>query len=205
LSQIPSVPDAVPQIPSAPSAIVQIPEAPAAVAHDDTVATRNAGTATASAGEPRCTRNPDVPKASTGAVATNDTVAPVEIAADTSAKPAAEAVTNGVDLVNRATELTTPPSTINPPADDRKVQTNVGLVASDSQITTDVKSEIAVDGLTRDVNIGVSTTDGVVALTGSLASQGAIEHVKVVVGKVKDVRGVDASALVLASISSDGA
>jgi len=68
-------------------------------------------------------------------------------------------------------------------------------VASDTQITTDVKSEIAVDSQSKDAAIGVSTTNGVVALTGSLASQDAIDHVKIVVARVKDVKSVDASAL----------
>jgi hypothetical protein len=71
---------------------------------------------------------------------------------------------------------------------------------ADSQITTDVKSQLAGDSLSKDVNIGVTTTDGVVALTGTLASQIAIAHVKDVAGKVKDVKSVDTSALVLASL-----
>jgi hyperosmotically inducible protein len=74
------------------------------------------------------------------------------------------------------------------------------LAASDSQITTDVKSQLAGDSLSKDVNIGVTTTDGVVALTGTLASQIAIAHVKDVAAKVKDVKSVDTSALVLASL-----
>ena len=63
-----------------------------------------------------------------------------------------------------------------------------------------MKSQIAGDGLSNDTNIGVTTTEGVVALTGNLASQDAIDHVKDVVGKVKDVKSVDTSALVLASL-----
>jgi hyperosmotically inducible protein len=80
------------------------------------------------------------------------------------------------------------------------VETSTQLAASDGQITTDVKSQLAGDSLSKDVNIGVSTTHGIVALTGSLASQVAIDHVKDVVGKVKDVKSVDTSALILASL-----
>jgi hypothetical protein len=36
-------------------------------------------------------------------------------------------------------------------------------------------------------------------LTGSLPSQEAIDHIKVVAGKVKDVKSVDISALLVAS------
>jgi hyperosmotically inducible protein len=74
------------------------------------------------------------------------------------------------------------------------------VAASDSQITTDVKSEMSVDAVGKDVKIGVITTDGVVALTGSLATQDAIDHVRDVVAKVKDVRSVDTSALILANL-----
>src|SRR6202030_4179232 len=85
----------------------------------------------------------------------------------------------------------TPRPTSAPPADDQKVGTGPELAASDSQITTDVKSEIAGDSLSKDVNIGVTTTHGIVVLTGSLASQGAIDHVKDVAGKVPGVKSVD--------------
>ncbi len=91
-------------------------------------------------------------------------------------------------------------ATSSSPADDQKVGTSAGFAASDSQITTDVKSEIAGDSLSKDVNIGVTTTHGIVVLTGSLASQGAIDHVKDVAGKVPGVKSVDTSALVLASL-----
>ena len=85
-------------------------------------------------------------------------------------------------------------------ADDQKVGTSAGFAASDSQITTDVESEIAGDNLSKDVNIGVTTTHGIVVLTGRLASQDAIDHVKDVAGKVPGVKSVDTSALVLASL-----
>jgi hyperosmotically inducible protein len=97
-------------------------------------------------------------------------------------------------------QVTTTPATSSAPAEDQKVATSTELAAADSQITTDVKSELASDSLSKDVNIGVTTTHGVVALTGTLASQNAIDHVKDVAGKAKDVKSVDASALRLASL-----
>ena len=78
--------------------------------------------------------------------------------------------------------------------------TSTGFAAADSQITTDVKSELAGDSLSKDVNIGVTTTHGVVVLSGNLASQDAIDHVRDVAGKVPGVKSVDTSALVLASL-----
>jgi hypothetical protein len=95
------------------------------------------------------------------------------------------------------------PATSSSPADDQKVATSTGFAPSDGQITTDVKSQLAGDTLSKGVNVGVTTTDGVVALTGTLTSQNAIDHVKDVAGKVKDVKSVDTSALVLAR-ASDG-
>jgi hyperosmotically inducible periplasmic protein len=197
----PAAPPAVAQIPAAPAAVAEIPDTHAAIAHKDRVATKSADTATASAAEPKLARNRHPAKAATSAVATNDTVTRTGSAADTSEKTAAETVANSVDSVKSADELTTPPAPSSPPSVDQKVATGTAeFAASDSQITTDVKSQIAGDSLSKDVNIGVTTTHGVVALTGKLASQDAIDHVKDVAGKVKDVKSVDGSALILASL-----
>ena len=200
-AQTPGAPPAsAAQIPAAaPPAAAQTPAAPAAVAHNDRVASKSADTATASAAEPKVARNRHPAKASTSAVATKGTDTRSGSAADTSEKPAAETVASSVDPVKSA-ELTMPPAPSSPAADDQKAGTSMELAAADSQITTDVKSGIAGDSLSKDANIGVTTTHGVVALTGKLASQDAIDHVKDVAGKVKDVKSVDASALVLASL-----
>jgi len=189
VAQTPAAPAAAAQTPAAPAAVAKTPAAPAAVAHNDSVATKSADTATPSAVEPKLAHNRHVAKARTSAVA-----------ADTSGKPAAETVASSVDHVKSADESTPPPAASSSPADEQKVGTSTELAASDSQITTDVKSQIAGDTLTKDANIGVTTTHGIVALTGNLASQDAIDHVKDVAGKVKDVKSVDASALILASL-----
>jgi len=199
-AQVPAAPPEVAQIPAAPPAVAQIPDAPAPVAHNDGVRTKSADPATPSAVESKLARNRHLANAGTSAVATNGTVTRTGSAADTSEKPAAETAANSVDRVKSGDELTTPQATSSSPADDQKVGASTEFAASDSQITNDVKSEIAGDSLSKDVNIGVTTTHGVVALTGSLASQDAIDHVKDVVGKVKDVKSVDTSALILASL-----
>jgi hyperosmotically inducible protein len=107
----------------------------------------------------------------------------------------AETADNSAARVKSADD-STPPTDSSMPAD----QTGAQLAASDSQITTDVKSQIAGDTLSKDANIEVITSHGVVALTGSLPSQDAIDHVKDVAGRVKDVKSVDASALLVASL-----
>jgi hyperosmotically inducible protein len=92
------------------------------------------------------------------------------------------------------------PVATSPPADDQKVAATTEAGASDSQITSDVKSAIAGDSASKDFNIGVTTSAGVVALSGKLATQDAIDQVKGVAGKVKDVKSVDTSALLVASL-----
>jgi hyperosmotically inducible periplasmic protein len=178
IAQIPAAaPAAGAEIPAAPAAAAQMPAAPAAIAHNDSVATKSADTATPSAVEPKLAHNRQVAKARTSPVA------------------------NSVDRVKSADESTPPPAAASSSlADDQKVGTSTEFAASDSQITTDVKSQFAGDSLSKDANIGVTTTHGVVALTGNLASQDAIDHVKDVAGKVKDVKSVDTSALILASL-----
>lgn len=97
-------------------------------------------------------------------------------------------------------EVPAAPATSSSPADGQKPPTSTEFAASDGQITTDVKSQLAGDSVSKGVDIGVTTTHGVVALSGTLTSQNAIDHVKDVAGKVKDVKSVDTSALVLASL-----
>jgi osmotically-inducible protein OsmY len=104
-----------------------------------------------------------------------------------SAQAAATTAANSAAPVPSAAETTTPPVAITAPA-----------IATDTEITTKVKSEIAADSPGGSQSVGVLTTDGVVALTGSLASQDAIDHLKFLVANIKDVKSVDTSALSVA-------
>ncbi len=167
-------------VPATPATVAATPDVPEAVPPIENVGTTSADTATPSAVEPKLVRERHSAKA------------------DTSQKPAAVAAANGAERMKSADESTPQPPISSSAADDQKVGASTTLTASDSQITTDVRSEIAGDGRSKD--IGVTTTHGVVALTGSLASQSAIDHVKDVGGKAKDVKSVDASALILASL-----
>lgn len=67
--------------------------------------------------------------------------------------------------------------------------------ASDSWITTKVKSELLADSVSKGLDIKVETTHGVVVLTGILATEDAIKHVKDVAAKVEGVKSVDISGL----------
>lgn len=190
IAQAPAAPEAVAQAPAAAAEVAQAPALPAVVSHSDGVDTQGADTAAAPAeSKPAHTRH--VARADASAVAASPTV--------TRAQPPAEMLASS-DPVKSAEEPNPLVAASNSPTDDQKAAASTDLAASDNQITADVKSEIAGDSLSKDVAIGVTTSQGVVALTGSLATQGAIDHVKEAAGKVKDVKSVDASGLVVASL-----
>jgi hyperosmotically inducible protein len=69
---------------------------------------------------------------------------------------------------------------------------------SDSWITTKVKSEILANSVSKAFKVGVKTKHGAVALHGKLPNQDAIDLVKMIAEKVKGVKSVDTSALVIA-------
>jgi len=71
--------------------------------------------------------------------------------------------------------------------------TGADAVAPDSQITADVKSEIATAA--PDSAVDVTTTNGVVALAGSVPSQEAVDQARQAAQRVAGVKHVDASAL----------
>ena len=68
---------------------------------------------------------------------------------------------------------------------------------SDSWITTKVKSEILANSVSKAFKVGVTTKHGDVALDGKLPTQDAIDLVKMIAEKVKGVKSVDTSALVI--------
>ena len=65
----------------------------------------------------------------------------------------------------------------------------------DSWITTKVKSELLADSMTKGLDINVKTSNGVVALSGTVSNDDAADHVKDIARKVKGVKSVDASGL----------
>lgn len=117
--------------------------------------------------------------------------------ASAAAMPQALAQESLADRVSRLSALPTPGAGAAVP---EQAQDRVDMAAADSQITADVRSAIAGSTLSKDLNVGVKTIEGVVVLTGIVATQDAIEQVKDVAAKVKDVKSVDASALILTSL-----
>jgi len=73
----------------------------------------------------------------------------------------------------------------------------VERAVSDSWITTKVKSEILANSVSKAFKVSVKTKHGAVSLKGKLPSQDAIDLVKMIAEKVKGVKSVDVSGLVI--------
>lgn len=80
-------------------------------------------------------------------------------------------------------------------ADTREAVAMTKQVAADSWITTKVKSEILADSVSKGFEVNVSTTDGLVVLTGVLGNPAAIVRVREIAARVDGVKAVDTSAL----------
>jgi len=131
---------------------------------------------------------------------TNGVVTLTGSASGSDAKSDAETVAGavaGVKSVDDQLQTAASSSSVVATADKAAVKTK--RVASDSWITTKVKSEILADSVSKGFEVGVTTRHGVVALKGTLANQDAIDHVKDLAGQVKGVKSVNTTLLVIAS------
>jgi len=127
---------------------------------------------------------------------TNGVVTLTGSATSSDAKSYAEAQAKSVDGVKSVDdELNTPSATDSVAAKTDHVAKKVKRVASDSWITTKVKSEILADSVSKGFDVKVITKHGVVALSGTLANDDAIAHVKDIASQIKGVKSVDTSAL----------
>lgn len=78
-----------------------------------------------------------------------------------------------------------------------KAASNAEGVVSDSWITTKVKSEILANSVSKAFKVSVKTKSGAVSLKGKLPNQDAVDLVKMISEKVKGVKSVDVSGLVV--------
>ena len=85
-----------------------------------------------------------------------------------------------------------------PAADDTEVK-KTERVASDSWITTKIKSELMANSVTKGFDVHVKTLHGTATLTGKLPTQDAIDQVKTTAQKVQGVKDVDTSGLIVAA------
>lgn len=123
---------------------------------------------------------------------TNGVVTLKGSASSSDAKVAAEKAAKSVEGVKSVD------NNLSTPGSSKKVA-KTKQIASDSWITTKVKSEILADSLSKGFEISVTTVDGVVALKGELSNQDAIAHVKHIAQGVEGVKSVDTSALTVAA------
>jgi hyperosmotically inducible periplasmic protein len=131
---------------------------------------------------------------------TNGIVTLTGSASGPDAKATAETLASGIDGVKNVDDnLQASAVAAAGPSKLDKAAAKTKRVASDSWITTKVKSEIAADSLSKGFDVSVTTTHGVVVLKGALASQGAIDHVKDLAEKVRGVKGVDTALLTVST------
>jgi hyperosmotically inducible protein len=116
-------------------------------------------------------------------------------ASSSNAKSAAQAVAESVEGVKSVDNNLKTPASSKASAKAHEVAAKTERVVSDSWITTKVKSEILADSVSKGFNVRVKTIHGVVVLKGTLANQDAINHVKDIAEKVKDVKSVNTSEL----------
>ena len=129
---------------------------------------------------------------------TNGVVTLEGSATSSSAKSAAEAATKSVEGGRSVDNNLQTPASSKASAKTSDAVTKTERVASDSWITTKVKSEILASSVSKGFKVSVKTTGGVVVLRGSLPNRDAVAHVKDIAAKVEGVKSVDTSALKVA-------
>ncbi|MGE5097284.1 MAG: BON domain-containing protein [Betaproteobacteria bacterium] len=130
---------------------------------------------------------------------TNGVVTLEGSASSSGAKSAAEAAAKSVEGVKSVDNNLKTHASSKASASTRDAVTKTERVASDSWITTKVKSGILASSVSKGFNVSVKTTHGVVVLKGSLPNQDAVDHVKDIAAKVEGVKSVDTSALKVAA------
>jgi hyperosmotically inducible periplasmic protein len=123
---------------------------------------------------------------------TNGVVTLTGTAATSAAKSTAEDMAKDVDGVRSVdNELATPGSA----SRTHRAVAKTERVGSDSWITTKVKSELLKDSVSRGSKVHVKTLHGVVMLTGTVADEAALDHVKDLAQNVRGVKSVDTDGL----------
>jgi len=130
---------------------------------------------------------------------TNGVVTLTGSATSSKAKTLAEESAQSIEGVKNVDNDLHTPSGSKMESKTKKAVEKTERVASDSWITTKVKSELLVNSLTKGVDVKVKTLNGVVVLKGSLPNQEAINEAKNIAEKIEGVKSVNSSALTLDS------
>ncbi|MEK7322827.1 MAG: BON domain-containing protein [Pseudomonadota bacterium] len=116
----------------------------------------------------------------------------------TGSATSAEAKTKAEDLAKSVDGVKSVDADVKTPTSNKTVDKTKRAV-SDSWITTKVKSELLASSVSKGFKVSVTTTHGVVVLSGALANQDAIDHVKDLAEKIDGVKSVDMSAVTIAA------
>lgn len=128
--------------------------------------------------------------------------------ADSDAKSAAEQVASNVSGVNRvnnrlstSSDSKSPDTMASDGMDTMKTAAgDTQDAASDTWITTKVKSSLLADSEAEGFDISVETNDGVVTLTGELDDGDAVRHAEEIAAGVKGVKSVNVTALTISAL-----
>lgn len=167
-----------------------------ATPHSDGIGAAIADTAITAKVKARFLDDSRLKKSSISVTTTNGVVTLTGSAPSSDAASAARELAAGVDGVKSVDDQVNTPSladTVAAKAD--KAAKNTGKFASDSWITTKVKSDLLADNVTKGLDISVKTSNGVVALSGTVVDSGTVDHVKDLAARVRGVKSVDTSAL----------
>jgi len=167
-----------------------------ATPHSDSLGAAITDTAITAKVKARFLEDQRLGKSNISVTTTNGVVTLSGTAPSTSAATAARELAAGVDGVKSVdNQIGTPSLADSVAARTDKAEKKTRRFASDSWITTKVKSELLGDSLTKGLDISVKTSNGVVALSGTVGDSSAVDHVRDIASKVRGVKSVDTSGL----------
>lgn len=115
------------------------------------------------------------------------------------AKEAAESLASNVSGVHSVNnQIESPSATSELGAKAKHATHETAAAVEDTAVTADLKTKFATDGKTKGSDISVKTSNGVVALAGTVVSEAQKTHVVYVARHTKGVQQVDTTALTIA-------
>lgn len=178
------------------TAALRADDSPAAQPHSDSIGAAISDTAITAKVKAKFLDDTRLKKADIDVKTTNGAVTLGGSAPDSEAKSAAGSLAQSVDGVKSVDNQINTPSLADTVAakSDRAIK-KTRRAASDTWLTTKVKSKLLADAGTKSLDIGVKTRNGVVVLSGTVDNQESAEHAEAVARQVKGVKSVDTSAL----------
>jgi hyperosmotically inducible periplasmic protein len=160
-------------------------------AESEDVGTALSDTAITATVKARLMREESIESAEIHVTTTNGVVTLEGTVGSAAAKASAEDAAMSVDGVKSVDNNLVTPS-------NNEQVAEASRIASDTWITTKVKSLLLADSVSKGFEVNVDTKDGVVALSGSLESENDIQHVRDIAAEVEGVKSVDTSNLTVA-------